>query len=131
MSFERQGIEKLRITVGQLELHGSFVTRDSASFDLLIGSWRAGWIDVHFPCQGHIKLRVRGALPADRLKPEIINELVDRVRAGLSIPANEAYEALFFKPENSISVAQPINREGETDRLVSSVKWKLPPREAE
>ncbi len=117
MNFEEIGIGRLQFEFGKLRMFGSFASQTSASFDVQIGCSRLGWIDVHFPCEGHIKARVKGALPADYLAPNKIQELLHRVFVELKIALEETYVAEFFTVTNQIQIQQPTNREGYSDRI--------------
>jgi hypothetical protein len=82
---------------------------------------------MHFPCQGHIKLQIRGSLPEECLESAKIRELISALRKHLEIPETETYEAVFFKPTKIIQMSQPNNFAGETDRIDITRKF-APPR---
>jgi len=125
MNFIELGIQQLHFSVGTWDLTYSFCTETSASFAVKMGGLH-GWIDVHFPCQGHIKVHIRGALPAERLDAAKIQELISELRRHLKIPPKETYEAYFFKPVNVVATVQPVDREGKSDRIGTTTTWKVP-----
>src|SRR6185436_17425521 len=125
MNFLESGIPQLSFTVSKSHLSCDFCTETSASFILKMNNQR-GWVDVHFPCHGHIKVQMRGRLPRECIDPIAVRELVEGILHHLKIPSDETYEALFFAATNLITVAQPVDREGKTDRIVSTTKWELP-----
>lgn len=76
-----------------------------------------GWADVHHPCHGHIKARLRVLLTDDLMtfdkQREIINSLFD----ALAIPRDETYEADFFSSTCQQAIEQPVDRDGYSDRM--------------
>ena len=125
MNFIEQGVQELRFSVGSSELACSFCTKTSASFVVQAGNHR-GWVDVHYPCHGHVKVQIRGAFPADQLDYAIIHELIVGLLLKLAIPQNETYEALFFRPTDGTVISQPVNTEGKTDRIETMRSWSTP-----
>jgi hypothetical protein len=125
MNFLESGVPNLRFSVMGAELVCAYCTQTSASFRLKAGL-RYGWIDVHFPCEGHIKARILAALPDEFLEVSKIREIVPEILNRLKIQPNETYEATFFKPTHVIELAQPVNREGVTDRIETERKF-IPP----
>ena len=77
------------------------------------------WVDVHFPCEGHIKVLIRGALPEAYLESSKIQPIITGLLGRLGIRQDETYEATFFKPTRAIQIGSSVNREGMTDRLES------------
>jgi hypothetical protein len=79
-----------------------FKTASSVSFSLerhsksLCPTRQVGWIDVHYPCQNHIKLQIRISLPAEYHAADKLKTIVAEVFAATQIPADETYEALLF-----------------------------------
>ncbi len=76
-----------------------------------------GWVDVHHPCEGHIKARLRVLLPARYHQWEQMKELVGRMFSALGIPADETYEADFVSADRQTGIEQATDRNGLTDRL--------------
>jgi hypothetical protein len=116
MKIPKIGEPPLNLTIGTLQLTSSFCTDSSISFDVKSGG-RRGWIDVHYPCQGHIKVQIRGALPEDWLESSKLNSVISAVRRELDIPEDETFEAIFFKPTKNIGVENSVNREGVTNGI--------------
>jgi hypothetical protein len=100
-----------------------FKTASSISFSLerysksLCPTRKIGWMDVHYPCQGHIKVQLRISLPNEYHTPKKLGKIVADVLAATGIPADETYEAVLFAGEEPISIVQSMNREGITDRI--------------
>lgn len=125
MNFIESGIQKVRFYVMSAELTCIFCTQTSVSFSVKVGGF-SGWVDVHFPCEGHIKARVRGALPDEFLEvPKVQCFITDLLRQ-LKIEQDETYEATFFKPTKTIEIGKSLNREGVTDRIEIERKF-VPP----
>jgi hypothetical protein len=76
-----------------------------------------GWVDVHHPCEGHIKARLRVLLPARYHGWEQMRLLVEQVFSALGIPADETYEAHFVSADRQTGLEQATDRDGKTDRL--------------
>ena len=76
-----------------------------------------GWIDVHHPCDGHIKTQLRIPMPAEYLLFDQMKSIIQRVFEVLDIPLDETYEAVFFTCDRITAIEQATNREGITDRL--------------
>jgi len=101
----------------------NFKTERSLSFSLerysksLLPTRQMGWIDLHFPCGGHIKLQIRVCLPDEYHTAEKFQAIIAALIAATGVPADETYEALLFTATGQMSMAQSINREGLTDGL--------------
>jgi hypothetical protein len=76
-----------------------------------------GWIDVHHPCDGHIKTQLRIRLPAEYHLVDQMKSIIHRIFEVLDIPLDETYEAVFFTCDRITGIEQATNREGMTDRL--------------
>lgn len=76
-----------------------------------------GRVDVHHPCEGHIKAQIRVLIPAQYHRPEQMKELVQQMLAALGIPADETFEASFAWAEQQTGIVQSTDRDGMTDRL--------------
>ncbi len=105
----------------------SFKTPNSISFDIerysssLCPVRQLGWIDVHYPCAGHIKVQIRVCLPQEyHDESEKMRTIANAVLNNLALPEDETYELHAFVGSETKELAQPINREGFTDRLYSS-----------
>lgn len=101
----------------------AFKSPSSVSFDL--GRWshsrfsftHAGWIDVHHPCNGHIKTQLRINIPVKYQVFDQMKSIIHLAFNALAIPLDETYEALFFASDRQTSIEEATNREGMTDRL--------------
>ncbi len=101
----------------------AFKSQSSISFDL--GRWsrtrltftHIGWIDVHHPCEGHIKTQLRIRIPAPYHVFEQMKLIIDLTLGALAIPLDETYEAVFISGDRETGIEQATNREGITDRL--------------
>jgi hypothetical protein len=80
-----------------------------------------GWIDVHHPCDGHIKAQLRIQVPKAYHGPEQMTSFIRQVFETLSIPSDETYEALFFCGDAAVQIEQATDRDGATDRWYSQV----------
>jgi hypothetical protein len=125
MNFLESGIQNMRFPVMAAELSCAFCTQTSASFSVKVGSL-SGWVDVHFPCEGHIKVRIRGALPNDYLEASKLRQFVSDLLRQLQIQKNETCEATFFKPTKIIEIGKSVNRQGMADRIETERKF-IPP----
>jgi hypothetical protein len=76
-----------------------------------------GWADIHHPCEGHIRVRLRVCLPVRYHEPEQMRELVRSMFSALGIPADETYEAFFVSADRQTRIEQATDRDGGTDRL--------------
>jgi hypothetical protein len=89
-----------------------FVTRSGP-----VGSVCVGWIDVHHPCDGHIKAQLRIRIPPEYHEFDKKKNVIRTVFGALSIPLDETYEATFFSSDNVQSVQQRTNRDGIWDAI--------------
>ena len=85
-----------------------------------------GWLDVHHPCDGHIKTQTHGVLPDSLLAYKELRFLVEELLRWLEIPANETWELRVSAPHNQIGMSNPVNAEGMTDRIETSRRYTLP-----
>jgi hypothetical protein len=117
MEFSRPEAERIAIQMGRLRLTAAFCSPTSISLDVMAGVYCVGWIDIHYPCEGHIKLQIRAAVPAEYLKEGSLRDFVNAIRPHLGIPAEATYEALFFEASRKIKITQPTDAEGRSDRM--------------
>src|SRR5271170_2198239 len=96
MNFIESGIQNLQLSIMTVQVSCTFCTQTSASFSLKSGK-HLGWIDVHFPCFNHVKVRIRGALPESYLEPTKMRLFVSELLEKLHIEKDETYQATFFK----------------------------------
>lgn len=98
-----------------------FKTAASISFTLHDEGYVRGWVDVHHPCSGHIKLRIRGHMNESRganLSDSTARQIVAALVGALGIPAGETYEAAFFgRVGQWVYLEQRVDRDGMTDML--------------
>src|SRR3989339_810027 len=91
-------------TILDIKASPSFRTATSISFSLsrrsksLCPERQVGWIDVHFPCVGHIKTQVRVLIPEEYLEPAKMATVIKSILAIAGIPEDETYEATFVTP---------------------------------
>jgi hypothetical protein len=61
------------------------------AFDGLRGFVVVGWLDVHHPCEGQHRLRLRAGLSDRYVSWESMRDIVQRIIAVLELPADESY----------------------------------------
>jgi hypothetical protein len=90
-------------------------------FVMNVGAGRAfyvvGRVDVHHPCEGHIKTQLLVVLPAEYHPSERVQEFVASVFEVLGIASDETFEALFVSPEQQTLHENATDREGMSDRM--------------
>ncbi len=106
-------------TVLDLRTGFEFKTATSIGFHLGHSRPRAffvvGRLEVHHPCEGHVKARLTVVLPEEYHPAERMCDLVRQVFAELGIPADETYEAHFVAPGRQSALFQHTDRNGVTD----------------
>jgi hypothetical protein len=80
------------------------------SFDVI------GSVDVHHPCDDHIKAQLVAILPARYNDAARMLELVRTIFAELSIPSDETYDLDLVVPAERISSGKSVDRDGNSDR---------------
>jgi hypothetical protein len=121
-----------------LDLIANFEFKTIGSIGFLLGHWSenrsaaegmkipigrggvfrvVGRLDVHHPCEGHIKAHLRVVLPEGYHTWEQMRDAVQQVFLALSIPADETYEADFVSPSRQTHIENATDREGVSDRL--------------
>jgi hypothetical protein len=125
MSIQQHTKQQPHLFVGSVDVAPSFHTQTSTSFDVR-SKKHFGWVDVHFPCHGPVKVQIRGALPDECLETSWIRQLVPALFEYLKIPKEETFEATFFKPVNVVKIGQSTNQAGETDRINTMRTFGLP-----
>jgi hypothetical protein len=71
-----------------------------------------GWLDVHHPCQAHVKTQLRIKIPQQHHHFEAMRTIVQTTLSRLGIPLDETYEAAFFDAENTSGLLQTTDRDG-------------------
>jgi hypothetical protein len=100
-----------------------FSTPASKSFSLerqsgsLCPNRQLGWVEIHHPCDGHIKARIRASLPQEYHQPEKMKQIVEVLFVQAGIPADETYEAHFVSPSAEVAINRPMDRNGYSDRI--------------
>ncbi len=100
-----------------------FSTPSSKSFAFerysksLCPTLQLGWIEIHHPCEGHIRAHVRVSLPKDYHQPEKMKQIVEALFVHAGIPADETYEAHFVSPAAQVIIAHRVDRNGRTDSM--------------
>ena len=76
-----------------------------------------GSVDVHYPCDDHVKAKVRVELPDRYHSHDQMQQFVKQLFWELTIPADETYEAAFVSARCQTLIEQAIDRNGLTDRI--------------
>lgn len=76
-----------------------------------------GWADVHHPCHGHIKARVRALVSKNLMQFESQRDIVHGLFDALSIPRDETLEADFLASDNQQAIHQEVDRDSMSDRI--------------
>jgi hypothetical protein len=76
-----------------------------------------GRIDLHHPCEGHIRTQLLVVLPAEYHPFERMREFVGAVFEALGIPPDETFEALVVSPGQQTAYENATDREGMSDRM--------------
>jgi hypothetical protein len=78
-----------------------------------------GWLSVHYPCQGHVKLYCQGALSREYLDGEGILELARVILEYLALGEQTTYEIRVDEAGPGYGTGQYRNEQGYSDRLSS------------
>jgi len=89
-----------------------------------------GWIDIHYPCSGHIHVQIRGMLPERLMSPQNLQVLVSEIFRWLEIPINETWELSVCSALKQVGMSQRVNAEGKTDRIETTKQFLLSGRDA-
>src|SRR5688572_25100506 len=98
MNTDRFNSQEDKFSMLDLTARFSFRTASSLSFALerysksLCPTRQVGWIDLHYPCEGHIKLQIRISLPSEYHAGEKLRAIVTAVIAATGVPADGTYE---------------------------------------
>ena len=76
-----------------------------------------GTLDVHHPCDGHVKTLIRCQLPKSYLKRKQIAIIIKEVFVALHIPADETFDAYFYSERPQQGLSQNIDRNGKGSRI--------------
>jgi hypothetical protein len=76
-----------------------------------------GRVDVHHPCEGHIKAQLHVVLPAEYHPFERMREFVATIFEALGIPSDETFESQFVSPDQQVAYENATDREGLSDRM--------------
>ena len=111
------------IIILDLTARFDFKTRDSISFLLMRADEprfnQVGWIDVHHPCDHHIKVQIKGSLSQEYIEEDKLETIITSLFDALEIPQDETYEASFACSSGGMSLSRYIDRNGQSDRMVS------------
>jgi hypothetical protein len=78
---------------------------------------QVGWLDIHYPCNGHVKCHIRISAPDKYRNSEWLEMLRAKVFRHLEIPDDETWELSSFSAAGEKVRAQHVDRNGMTDRL--------------
>ena len=79
-----------------------------------------GWLDIHHPCEGYQRLRLRVGLPERYANWEAMRDIVQQVIAILELPADESYHIELASPSLRTSTCWP------SGTFDSVTRWKPP-----
>jgi len=106
------------------QLRETFSTSGSRSFDLIatgknLGKGAiVGWIDVHYPCRGHVRLKVRASVPERVLSgPDALKALSRLALELVEADPKEQFEVYMFSASNCASMSSSGTGAIETSRL--------------
>jgi hypothetical protein len=71
-----------------------------------------GWIDVHYPCSGHIKALLRMNIPEEFHTREQLQNIIRILFNILSIPTDETYVAYYFTVDSLPCILHAIDQSG-------------------
>ncbi len=106
----------------------TFETESSVSYDVSpIGGKGLGsvtkWLEVHYPCSGHIKAQIRGTVS---VSPTEIKSFVDHILVEIGLPPGETFQLNLFDAENVMSMSQAQSTQGESDRIETTRRFDPP-----
>lgn len=78
------------------------------------------WLSVHYPCNGHIKLQVRGSF---KLEPKQISAFVSSLIEILGVASDATYEYHNFVESDVISLGKMADSSGASDRIETTRKF--------
>ena len=81
------------------------------------------WLEVHYPCAGHIKAQIRGTIS---VKPTEIKSFVDCILVEIGLPPGETFQLTLFDAENVMSMSQAQSTQGESDRIETTRRFDPP-----
>jgi hypothetical protein len=116
-------IQESRITILDFVAELAFHTASSASYKCerhaasLCANRQIGWVDVHWPCEDHISVRLKIAMPEEYHFPEKLEAIRRCMFRGPGIPEGETWEVECFDRQSIVGMDQPVNRGGFTDRM--------------
>ena len=84
-----------------------------------------GEMQVHHPCEGHIKARVYIQLPNEYNDYKKLVPILEATFRELEIPLDETYELFFGNSEDGLIVGQTRNRKGIDNGIGSEIRKKL------
>jgi len=76
-----------------------------------------GWMDIHYPCSDHIRVRLRVKLPERYLDSDQQQKLIAQTFAALGLSSAETFEATFIVPHLEEMLVQSYDQHGFTDRV--------------
>ena len=109
INFVEAKARNLSFSIMTTALSCAFCTQTSISFVVKVGLFR-GWVDVHSPCEGHIKTRINGALPDEYLEVPKLRQFLSDFLRQIHFQQGEIYEATFFKASRIVSMGNAEDR---------------------
>jgi len=97
-----------------------FKTSSSIGFHLAMERFHGtiiGAMQVHHPCDGHIKARIFVQLHKKHRDHHTLNQLRVQAFRALDIPLDETYELEFTSLEDGLIIGQFVDRDGIADRV--------------
>lgn len=82
-----------------------------------------GFLDIHHPCDGHIKAKLRVQIPREYHTQNHMKAIVDAVFTAVGIPPDETFSPDFFYCDETTGIGRWIDRNGESDRFVLHVSY--------
>ena len=82
-----------------------------------------GWVDVHYPCDSHIRLTIHAVLPERLIAPDLMREIASAIKTGLEIPAPETLEMVVCSPNLRMGFSQSADEKGRPGRIETTRRF--------
>jgi len=128
-------IDQIDISALEISLILTAKTPSSASYEVITSSRTlasgssVGWVQVHHPCLGHIRLHIRGVLPERLLNQDSIKGIVSAIQSNLQIPAEETMDVVMCSQKAQIGISQATDTTGKIGRIETTRKFEAPKHE--
>ena len=126
-------VTQIEIAALEITLVPTTRTESSACFEVInsganLGKGASvGWVDVHYPCEAHIRLTIHAVLPERLIDQRCLHQIAAAIQSGLQIKPGETMTIRVCSPKSRLGVSQSIDEKGNPGMIQTTRRFTFKP----